>query len=239
MTDPLITILGGKTKARILSVLPLHPSESFHLRGLAQAAGTDSGNTSKLLKPLVESGLVLAAPDSHSTRYSINYQSPLVAPLRQLVVRAGSLMADLRAVANGMDATYVGVYGSMAAGTDNAKSDIDVLAVGGLSGVAAQTAFRAAGRKHHKTVNVVAITAAELEQKLLEGGAFWTAVAKGQKIDLKGTWANVAHSPATASCGFGVCAVPKGQDGGSVVDCRCASEDARCRKRHGFARYPF
>ncbi len=207
MADPLVTIFGGKTKARILTVLLSHPSESFHLRGLAQAAGTDSGNTSKLLKPLVESGLVLATlgrestPNftRQSTLYSINSQSLLAAPLRQLVACAGSLMADLRAVVGGIGAANVGVYGSMAAGTDNAKSDIDVLAVGSLSGVAAQTAFKAAGRKHHKKVNVVAITAAELEQKLQEGRAFWASVADGQKIDLKGAWDAVAHSPAVAS----------------------------------------
>ncbi len=198
MSDPLITIFGGKTKARILDVLLSHPNESYHLRGLAQAAGTDSGNTSKLLKLLVEGGLVLAAPDRHSMRYSINLRSPLVAPLRQLVACAGLLMADLRSVADGMDAAYIGVYGSVAAGTDDANSDIDVLIVGDLGAVAGQAAFKPIGRKHQKTVNVVAVTASELAHKLRDGGAFWTAVADGKKIDLKGAWIDVAHSEATA-----------------------------------------
>jgi hypothetical protein len=198
MTDPLITLFGGKTKARILSMLLSHPGESFHLRGLAQAAGTDSGNTSKLLKLLVESGLVVAAADRQSTRYAINSQSLLVAPLRQLVACAGALMVDLRAVASSMAAAYVGVYGSMAAGTDDASSDIDVLVVADLSAVAAQVAFKKVGRKHGKAVNVVAVSASDLEHKLREGGAFWAAVAEGQKIDLKGAWADVAHREATA-----------------------------------------
>jgi Nucleotidyltransferase domain len=198
MNDPLVTIFGGKTKARILGVLLSHPNESYHLRGLAQAAGTDSGNTSKMLKLLVEGGLVLAAPDRYSTRYSINTRSPLVAPLRQLVACAGSLMVDLQAVASGIDAAYVGVYGSVAAGTDDANSDIDVLVVGDMSGVAAQTAFKAAGRKHRKTVNVIAVAASELAQKLRDGSALWASISKGKKIDLKGTWTDVAHSEATA-----------------------------------------
>jgi len=89
MADPLVTLFGGKTKARILSVLLSNPAESYHLRGLAQAAGTDSGNTSKLLKILVEGGLVLARPDRQSTRYSISTSSPLTAPLKQLFTCAG------------------------------------------------------------------------------------------------------------------------------------------------------
>jgi hypothetical protein len=192
MTEALVTIFGGKTKARILETLLTHPSESFHLRGLAQAAGTDSGNTSKLLKLLVESGLVLAAPDRHSTRYSINSGSPLVAPLRQLVACAGSLMVDMREVANTLSAAYVGVYGSVASGTDDGKSDVDLLVVGKLSVVAAQTAFKSVARKHGKAINVVAVTARDLKQRLTEGGAFWASVAEGKKIDLKGAWIEVA-----------------------------------------------
>jgi predicted nucleotidyltransferase len=199
MTDPLITIFGGKTKARILETLLTHPSESFHLRGLAQAAGTDSGNTSKLLKLLVESGLVLAAPDRHSTRYSINSGSPLAVPLRQLVACAGSLIVDLRDVANGLTATYIGVYGSVAAGTDDGDSDVDVLVVGKLSVVAAQTAFKSVGRKHSKAINVVAVTPNELTKKLSEGGAFWASVAAGRRIDLKGAWSDVANREATSN----------------------------------------
>lgn len=199
MSNPLVAIFGGTTKARVLDVLLSHPSETYHLRGLAQAAGTDSGNTSKLLKLLVECGLVLAAPDRRSTRYSINSRSPLVAPLRQLVACAGSLMVDLRAVADGIAARYVGVYGSVASGTDDANSDVDVLVVGDLSVVTAQAAFKAVGRKHDKAVNVVAATTSELARKLRGGGAFWTSIAEGKKIDLKGAWIDVANSQATAS----------------------------------------
>jgi predicted nucleotidyltransferase len=224
MTDPLVIIFGGKTKARILDVLLSHPNESYHLRGLAQAAGTDSGNTSKLLKSLVEGGLVTAAPDRHSTRYSINPQSPLVPALRQLVACAGALMVDLRAVADRIDAAYIGVYGSVASGTDDADSDIDVLVVGDLSVVAAQTAFKSVGRKHQKTVNVVVVTAAELPRKLRNGGAFWTSIAEGAKIDLKGAWIDVANSQTIANRSVGVRAVPAGQNGGSRLDRRRTSE---------------
>jgi predicted nucleotidyltransferase len=199
MSDALATILGGQTKARILDVLVSHPGESYHLRGLANAAGTDSGNTSKLLRSLVKMGLVLATRDSHSTRYSINHRSPLAAPLRQLIACAGSLMMDLRAVAEGIQAAYIGVFGSVASGTDDSDSDVDVLVVGDISGVTAQAAFKAVGRKHRRTVNAVAVTQTELAKRLSEGGAFWTSVAQGKRIDLKGTWTDVAISQPTAN----------------------------------------
>lgn len=199
MSDPLVTLFGGKTKTLILGVLLSNPGESYHLRGLAQAAGTDSGNTSKLLRLLVAGGLVLAAQDRHSTRYSINTSSPLVAPLRQLVACAGSLMVDLRAVADGIEAAYIGVFGSVAAGTDDSHSDVDVLIVGNMSTVAAQAAFKAVGRKHRKSVNAVAVTASGFAHQLEAGGAFWSSIAEGKRIDLKGAWTDVANSQATAN----------------------------------------
>lgn len=198
MLDTLSVLLGGQTKARVLEVLVSHPGQSYHLRGLAQAAGTDSGNTSKLLRPLVKLGLVLAAPDSHSTRYSINDRSPLAGPLRQLVIGAGSLMADLRAVADGLHAKYVGIFGSVAAGTDDKDSDIDVLVVGELNGVAAQAAFTSVGRKHRRSINTVAVTPAQLVDHLTDGGAFWTSLASGKRIDIKGEWTDVALGESAA-----------------------------------------
>lgn len=197
MSDTLATLFGSKTKARVLELLLTHPGQTYHLRGLADAAGTDSGNTSRMLGGLVDSGLVLAAPDSHSTRYSINSGSSLVAPLRQLVIYAGALITDLRLVAEGLAAggrqvDYSGVYGSVAAGTDDADSDIDVLVVGEPSGVSAQAAFKAVGRKHRKQVNVVVVTTAELAERLREGSALWSSIANGKKIDLIGAWSDVA-----------------------------------------------
>lgn len=91
MKKALETLLGGTTKVRILEVLASHPGQDFHLRGLAQAAGTDSGNTSKLLRTLVDSEIVVCTQDSHSARYALNERSPLVAPLRELILRAGAL----------------------------------------------------------------------------------------------------------------------------------------------------
>jgi predicted nucleotidyltransferase len=198
MRDALATLFGGRTKARVLEVLLSNPGESYHLRGLAQAAGTDSGNTSKLLRSLAEDGLVLASPDSHSTRYTINLRSPLVEPLRQLFASAGALMVDLRAVAERLAAAYVGVFGSFAAGSGDASSDVDVLVVGELSAVAAQSAFKSVGRKHRKTINVVAVSPPDFVRQLAEGSAFWASVAAGRRIDLKGRWTDVANRETVA-----------------------------------------
>jgi hypothetical protein len=218
MSDILPALFGGKTKARILEVLLSNPDQTYHLRGLAQAAGTDSGNTSKLLRVLVDGGLVRAVPDSPSTRYAINQDSPLTEPLRSLFARAGALMEDLRTRALTLAATYIAVFGSQAAGTAEVLSDVDVLVVGELSAVSAQAAFKPVGRKHHKSINVVVVSPPELALQLSAGSAFWSSVAGGPRVDLKGTWSDVAEREAVADTGLGLRSVPAGQDGDPRVD---------------------
>lgn len=121
-----------------------------------------------------------------------NTGQPLTALCGELIVRAGALVAELSEVAQELDARYVCIFGSVAAGTDDAHSDVDVLVVGALSAVDAQVAFKAMSRKHGRKINAVAIQPVELPGKLAQGGAFWTSVAQGKRIDLNGAWADVA-----------------------------------------------
>jgi len=198
MNDSLAMLFGGQTKARILEVLASRPGESFHLRGLAHAAGMDSGNTSRILRPLVRAGVVLETDDGRAARYALNDRSPVARPLRELVAAAGSLMVDLRAAAVGLDALYVGIFGSVAQGKDDVHSDVDVLVVGPANSVQAQAAFKPVGRKHRREINTLAITREQLAQHLAEGGAFWSSVATNRRIDIQGDWHDVAI-PSTAA----------------------------------------
>jgi hypothetical protein len=44
----------------------------------------------------------------------------------------------------------------------------------------------------------VTVTREELAKGLAEGAAFWSSVSRGKRIDLKGTWNDVAISQTTA-----------------------------------------
>jgi predicted nucleotidyltransferase len=192
MSRALIALLGSETKVRVLDVLLAHPDESFHLRGLAQAAHTDSGNTSKTLRLLVESGLVLNEADSRAKRYRINPRSPLTAGLREMFRSEGALVADLRQVAQSMAADYVGVYGSMANGTDDEHSDVDVLVVADMSAVDAQAAFKPVSRTHGRAVHTLVVSKHKLHEQLAGKSAFWSSLEQDKKIDLQGEWNDIA-----------------------------------------------
>jgi len=179
-------LFGGRLKARLLQTLVLNPSVAYHLRGLAAAAGVESGNASKTLRALIAAQFVKAVPDARGMRYQANQASAVFEPLHELFLRAGQFMADLKSVAEQLPADQVLVFGSVAKGTERPDSDVDVLVVGTLSGIEAQAAFKPVGRKHRRQINAVTITHESLTAKLADGADFWCDVMQGPVIVLKG-----------------------------------------------------
>ncbi len=51
-------LFGGELRYRILRALFEEPGRALHLRGLAPAAAVDAGNAHRMLKKLVEPGVV-------------------------------------------------------------------------------------------------------------------------------------------------------------------------------------
>lgn len=192
MLNALKHLFGGEIKVRILQVLLSHPEQSYHLRGLAAAAGTEYGNTSKALKALVASGVVQVIDQAPYSRYQANTKTPIFEPLRQLFLVSGELMEDLKAVARMLDAEYVAIFGSVAKGTDRPDSDIDVLVVGPLTTLDAQAAFKPVSRKHKRQVNALAISLEKLSSEAQDGSPFWEDVFANKLITLAGEKPDVA-----------------------------------------------
>ena len=185
--DPSLTYLfGGEGKTRLLQTLFARPEEVFHLRGLATAAGVDSGNASKALKGLVQAHLVKVVPDSRGVRYQADDRSPLFEPLRQLFLAASELLRDLKEVAEKLPAEQVLIFGSVAQGTDRPESDIDILVVGDLSAIEAQAAFNSVGRKHRRHVDVLVASRVTISKQLEDGSLFWRDILGHRSILLKG-----------------------------------------------------
>jgi predicted nucleotidyltransferase len=197
MEATLAYLFGSHAKARLLQVLFSNPHDAYHLRGLATAAGVESGNAVKMLRGLVAAQLVKQVADARGTRYQADDRSPLFAALRQLFLAADALLQDLRSVAGNLQAEEVHVFGSMARGTAAADSDIDILVVGDLSTIEAQAAFKPVARKHKREVSVLVVDPDTLRKQAAEGTPFWQDVLAHPVITLKGIPLDAALRPPT------------------------------------------
>lgn len=186
LTNSIAYLLGGELKAKILRTLATNPGTAYHLRGLAAAAGVESGNAHKALKGLIQAQLVKTVSDARGARYQIDSRSPLAEPLRQLFLAASQLMTDLKDAAQSLPADRVLIFGSVAKGTDTPESDIDVLVIGRLSSIEAQAAFSQVSRKHGREINVLAVEPEAMAEQIAQGSEFWKDIVNSKVIMLKG-----------------------------------------------------
>ena len=187
MSAALSALFGGEIKPKLLQALFFGPHKSYHLRGLANAVGSNAGNVSRALPALIEAGLVRVIHDARGAQYQTNESSPFYEPLRLLLLADSELLTDLKAVAEQLPVEDAFVFGSVARGTDGPDSDVDVLVVGEVSTVAAMSAFRPVARKHRREVNVMAVNRQELELRTAQGSEFWKDLWQNRRISLKGS----------------------------------------------------
>jgi predicted nucleotidyltransferase len=123
--------LFSSTQQRVLGRLFGQPDRSFYATELI-AAGGGSGAVQRELARLEASGLVESSRIGNQKHYQANRQSPIFEELHGIVLKtlgvADVLRAALVPLADRVDLAFI--YGSVANGTDTARSNIDVLLVG-------------------------------------------------------------------------------------------------------------
>src|SRR5688500_8594075 len=124
--------LFSKTQQRVLGVLFGRPDQSFFANEIVRLAGGGFGAVHRELAALEAAGLVTASRIGNQKHYQANRQAPIFEELRGIVTKtvgvADVLRAALAPLKPRIRAAFV--YGSIAKGTDTAKSDIDLMVVG-------------------------------------------------------------------------------------------------------------
>jgi predicted nucleotidyltransferase len=124
--------LFSDSQSRVFQWLFGQPQRSYHLNELRRLTGLGSASLQRELNKLAEAGLVRSERVGNLRRFQANAQSPvygeLVALIRKTLGVEPMLREALVPLAPKLDAAFI--YGSVAKGTDTAKSDIDVMLVG-------------------------------------------------------------------------------------------------------------
>lgn len=126
------TALFSESQARLYRWLFGEPSRSFHLSELRRLTGLGSASLQRELRKLAEAGLVNSDYVGNQRRFQANSQSPifdeLVAITRKTLGVEPLLRDALLPLHPHIQAAWI--YGSVAKGTDSARSDIDLMLVG-------------------------------------------------------------------------------------------------------------
>ena len=187
-SDRKVSILFGKVRRAILSVLFGHTDEAFYLRQIVRTTGFGLGPVQRELKQLAESGIIRRTVSGRQVYFQANTDSPIFPELNSLIVKTGGLVDTLRnalaPMAGQLKVAFI--YGSIARGEEGPRSDIDLLVVGNVAFEDIVANLQAAQKSLDREVNPTVYPLDEFKAKMRANHYFLASVLKGSKIYLIG-----------------------------------------------------
>jgi predicted nucleotidyltransferase len=124
--------LFSKVRRRVLALIFGNPQRSFYTLEIVRNVNSGRGAVERELARLEQSGLVSIERIGNQKHYRANRASPIFEELRSIVLKTVGLAEPLRQslvpYVDKIRAAFV--YGSVAKGTDTARSDIDLMVIG-------------------------------------------------------------------------------------------------------------
>ncbi|RPH64567.1 MAG: nucleotidyltransferase domain-containing protein [Burkholderiales bacterium] len=176
--------LLGQTRSAVLSALLLHPEASLHVRELARLTGASPGSLHRELRLLADMGLLSRQEIGRQVHYRANTESPVYLELAGFLRKTAGLADVLRDALSplGNKVQFAFVYGSMAAGTQRPRSDVDLMVLGTAGFADLARALAEAQASLRRDVNPTSMTPREFAQRLAEGDGFARSVAAGARV---------------------------------------------------------
>ena len=183
----LLAHLFPKARSEVLRLLLGQPGRELHLRDLARLARLSPAALQKELANLTTSGLIISRRDGNRLYFRANTQHPVYPDLHGLVLKTTGIVSETQqALANVEGITAAFIFGSIAAGTDTAESDVDVMILGSVGLRKISTALRGLADTSGREINPHSLKAEEWRAKAAKGDAFIRRLIAEPKLWLKG-----------------------------------------------------
>ena len=182
------SLLLGKTRLSILSLLLLQPERRLYLRQILRLTGTGQGAVQRELAKLASAGILTKTRVANLTYYQANPMSPVFDNLKGLVEKTAGIPGFLRTALLPLASTIERalLYGSVARGEERAESDIDLMVIGDVPFFDVVAAVSSLQELLGREINPTVFTSQELRQRLDQGDNFVTRVMREDKVDLMG-----------------------------------------------------
>ncbi len=131
--DTLTDLLGSRVKAEILRLLFGVDEAELHVREIGRRSRLNDATGRQELKRLTRVGVVDVRRDGNRTYDRADVAHPLYVDIHNLVLKTSGLVELLRKALGHPGVRLAFVFGSTAAGTTGALSDVDLMVVGKIS----------------------------------------------------------------------------------------------------------
>jgi len=184
----LSSILFTKTRRAVLSLLYGHVDESFYLRQIVRMTGAGLGPVQRELKQLTDTGIVRRFVQGHQVYFQASQDSPIFNELKSLITKTAGVAETLQSALTPIaDRIIIAlVYGSIAKGEENQRSDVDLLVVGDVAFAEAVKALRSAQETLGREINPTVYPVDEFCSRIAEDHYFVRDILNGPKIFIVG-----------------------------------------------------
>ena len=122
------------------------------------------------------------------TVYRLNRSCPIYPELRAIILKTSGLADELKAALEPLSGKILKayVYGSIASGTDNSKSDVDLMVVGEVKSKEIESAILKVGQELGRVINPTVMRQDEYREKKRKKDSFVRQAEAGIIIELMG-----------------------------------------------------
>jgi len=182
-----IEAIFPKVRAEIMRLLFTDPAKEFHLRELSRLSSLALGTIQQEVGKLAHADLLVARRDGNRLYYRANTEHPIFSELQGIALKTTGLRERLAEALAGVPGIKMAfVFGSAAAGTTGATSDVDLLVVGDVGLRALAPKLRPFTLSLGREVNPHVLTRDTLSAKARAGDAFITNVLASPKMWITG-----------------------------------------------------
>jgi predicted nucleotidyltransferase len=181
-------VLFGRNRGRILELLFGNPNQSYYLRQIAAAIGTQPGTVAPELGLLTDLGLLVSHRIGKRLFYHANQQSAIFPELKTLLAKTVGVFQLLRSalepLADRIQLAFV--YGSLARREETAQSDVDLMVVGQVELEEVLARLQKVEQQIQRPINPTLYSSKEFRAKLASGNHFVKSVVRGPKVVIVG-----------------------------------------------------
>ena len=181
------SLLSSRVRVKLLTCFFTHPEERFYARALSRQFEEHYNAVWQELNNLAQIGLLISEQNANVKYYHLNPEFPIYDELRRIILKTSGLGGALReALAHLGAVEWAFIYGSVAAGEEDLLSDIDLMLVGEIDLLTLSEVVARLEEQLRREINYLALTRAELAQRLRDGDPFIRNVLADPKVMLIG-----------------------------------------------------
>ena len=191
-----IDALLPRTRQGLLAATLLQPNRGWYLSELARRMGVPGSSLQRELRALSEAGILDTYRQGRMVYFRANTQSPLYPELRGLLLKTAGLVDVIADAFRPLAAKikWAFIYGSIASGTEQSDSDIDLAVIGNVSPAELALPLRRARQQVGRDINPSVYTPVEFEKKRVAKDHFLSTILDKPRLNVIGNGNELAKA---------------------------------------------